>query len=169
MSVDFSIAYERISSRSMFVFNNTAFISKPLFKNLSILTIAHENISLSHHRVQYFSDLTKWEGYINLNKCSDIGTNKKSYINENAKYLLFPFGVLYVTFSYNKLHLQMEELEQKHLHLLQVVESEKTAKWQYTQHCEELTEEIKKLRTEVVESYYIHTTYYTEITIQFCV
>ena len=50
----------------------------------------------------------------------------------------------------------MEELEQKHLHLLQVVESEKTAKWQYTQHCEELTEEIKKLRTEVVESYYVH-------------
>ena len=32
---------------------------------------------------------------------------------------------------------------------VQVVESEKTAKWQYTQHCEELTEEIKKLRTEV--------------------
>jgi hypothetical protein len=53
------------------------------------------------------------------------------------------------TFSFNKLHLQMEELEQKHLHLLQVVESEKTAKWQYTQHCEELTKEIKKLRTEV--------------------
>ena len=52
-------------------------------------------------------------------------------------------------FSFNKLHLQMEELEQKYLHLLQVVESEKTAKWQYTQHCEELTEEIKKLRTEV--------------------
>ena len=51
--------------------------------------------------------------------------------------------------SFNKLHLQMEELEQKHLHLLQVVESEKTAKWQYTQHCEELTEEIKKLRSEV--------------------
>lgn len=51
--------------------------------------------------------------------------------------------------SFNKLHLQMEELEQKHLHLLQVVESEKTAKWQYTQHCEELTEEIKKLRAEV--------------------
>ena len=51
--------------------------------------------------------------------------------------------------SFNKLHLQMEELEQKHLHLLQVVESEKTAKWQYTQHCDELTEEIKKLRNEV--------------------
>ncbi|CAG5099505.1 Similar to RASGRF1: Ras-specific guanine nucleotide-releasing factor 1 (Homo sapiens), partial [Cotesia congregata] len=45
--------------------------------------------------------------------------------------------------------LQKEELEQKHLHLLQIVESEKTAKWQYTQQCEELTFEIKKLRSEV--------------------
>ena len=45
--------------------------------------------------------------------------------------------------------LQKEELEQKHLHLVQIVESEKTAKWQYTQQCEELTMEIKKLRAEV--------------------
>jgi hypothetical protein len=45
--------------------------------------------------------------------------------------------------------LQKEELEQKHLHLLQIVESEKTAKWQYTQQCEELTDEIKQLRSEV--------------------
>ena len=30
-----------------------------------------------------------------------------------------------------------------------VVESEKTAKWQYTRHCEELGTEIKKLREEV--------------------
>lgn len=44
--------------------------------------------------------------------------------------------------------LQKEELEQKHLHLVQIVESEKTAKWQYTQQCEELTIEIKKLRAE---------------------
>jgi hypothetical protein len=36
---------------------------------------------------------------------------------------------------------------------MQVVESEKTAKWQYTQHCEELTEEIKKLRSEVSRHY----------------
>ncbi|XP_076046457.1 ras-specific guanine nucleotide-releasing factor 2-like isoform X6 [Oratosquilla oratoria] len=50
--------------------------------------------------------------------------------------------------SFNKLLLQKEELEQKHLHLLQIVESEKTAKWQYTQQCEELTSEIKKLRAE---------------------
>lgn len=45
--------------------------------------------------------------------------------------------------------MQKEELEQKHVHLLQVVESEKTAKWQYTQQCEELSSEIKKLRAEV--------------------
>ena len=35
------------------------------------------------------------------------------------------------------------------LRLFQVVESEKTAKWQYTKHCQELTVEIKKLREEV--------------------
>ena len=57
----------------------------------------------------------------------------------------------------------MEELEQKHLHLLQVVESEKTAKWQYTQHCEELTEEIKKLRTEVSGLKVLKTTFYLHV------
>ncbi|XP_043213263.1 ras-specific guanine nucleotide-releasing factor 1-like isoform X3 [Amphibalanus amphitrite] len=51
--------------------------------------------------------------------------------------------------SFNKLMLAKEELEHKHLHLLQIVESEKTAKWQYTQQCEELTTEIKKLRNEL--------------------
>ncbi|XP_056645864.1 ras-specific guanine nucleotide-releasing factor 2-like [Diorhabda sublineata] len=51
--------------------------------------------------------------------------------------------------SFNKLLLQKEELEQKHLHLLQIVESEKTAKWQYTLQCEELATEIKKLRAEL--------------------
>ena len=29
------------------------------------------------------------------------------------------------------------------------MESEKTAKWQYTRHCEDLSVEIKKLREEV--------------------
>lgn len=56
---------------------------------------------------------------------------------------------LFFLCSFNKLLLQKEELEQKHVHLLQVVESEKTAKWQYTQQCEELSTEIKKLRNEV--------------------
>ncbi|XP_055644260.1 ras-specific guanine nucleotide-releasing factor 2-like isoform X2 [Toxorhynchites rutilus septentrionalis] len=51
--------------------------------------------------------------------------------------------------SFNKLLLMKEELEQKHLHLMHVVESEKTAKWQYTQQCEELVHEIRKLRAEI--------------------
>ncbi|KAI1301458.1 Ras-specific guanine nucleotide-releasing factor 2 [Halotydeus destructor] len=51
--------------------------------------------------------------------------------------------------SFSKMVLQKEELEQKHLHLVQIVESEKTARWQYTQQCEELTMEIKKLRAEL--------------------
>jgi hypothetical protein len=50
--------------------------------------------------------------------------------------------------SFNKLLLQKEELEQRHLHLLQVVESEMTAKWQYAQQVDESASEIKKLRAE---------------------
>lgn len=40
-------------------------------------------------------------------------------------------------------------MEQKQLHLLQVVESERTSRWQYAQQCDELASEVKKLRTEV--------------------
>lgn len=43
------------------------------------------------------------------------------------------------------------------MHLLQVVESEKTAKWQYSQQCEELTAEIKKLRNEVIYCFLLST------------
>lgn len=53
--------------------------------------------------------------------------------------------------SFSKVVLQKEELEQKHLHLVQIVESEKTAKWQYAQQCEELSMEIKKLRAELCQ------------------
>ncbi|XP_076681814.1 ras-specific guanine nucleotide-releasing factor 2 isoform X2 [Andrena cerasifolii] len=51
--------------------------------------------------------------------------------------------------SFNKLLLQKTEVEQKHLHLLQIFESEKTAKWQYIQNCEELTSEVQKLKAEL--------------------
>ncbi|CAB3244175.1 unnamed protein product [Arctia plantaginis] len=51
--------------------------------------------------------------------------------------------------SFNKVLLQKEELEQKQLHLLQVVESERTSRWQYAQQCDELANEVKKLRTEL--------------------
>ena len=88
------------------------------------------------------------------------------------KHVMLQMSLFSVVFSFNKVLLQKEELEQKHIHLLQVlqacqfrnekkmqkshgsfnikvVESEKTAKWQYTKHCEDLTIEIKKLREEV--------------------
>lgn len=42
-----------------------------------------------------------------------------------------------------------EQLEQKYLHLSQIIESESTAKWQYSKQCEELSIEIKKLRQEI--------------------
>lgn len=44
---------------------------------------------------------------------------------------------------------QKEELEQRQLHLVQIVENLKIQKLQYTQQCEEQNVEIKKLRTEV--------------------
>ena len=52
-------------------------------------------------------------------------------------------------FSYSKVLEQKEQLEQKHLHLLQILDSERQAKWHYVQQTEELTAEVKKLKTEV--------------------
>ena len=44
---------------------------------------------------------------------------------------------------------QKEQLEQKHLHLLQILDAERQAKWHYVQQTEELAEEVKKLKNEV--------------------
>lgn len=41
--------------------------------------------------------------------------------------------------------LQKESIEQKHLHLVQIVESEKTAKYTYTQQVEDLSIEVSFL------------------------
>ena len=79
-------------------------------------------------------------------RSTDIAMQLKHKHGE--RYVCFIANLL-IDCSFNKLRLQKEELEQKHLHLLQIVESEKTAKWQYTQQCEELMSEIKKLRAEV--------------------
>ncbi|XP_041368300.1 ras-specific guanine nucleotide-releasing factor 2-like isoform X2 [Gigantopelta aegis] len=51
--------------------------------------------------------------------------------------------------SYSKMVEVKEELEQKHLHLLQILDSERQAKWHYVQQTEELTTEVKKLKAEV--------------------
>ncbi|XP_071170637.1 ras-specific guanine nucleotide-releasing factor 2-like isoform X4 [Mytilus edulis] len=50
---------------------------------------------------------------------------------------------------YSKVLEQKEELEQKHLHLLQILDSERQSKWQYVQQTEELGQEVKKIRTEL--------------------
>lgn len=50
---------------------------------------------------------------------------------------------------YSKVLEQREELEQKHLHLLQILESERQAKWHYVQQTEELATSVKELRAEL--------------------
>ncbi|KAK2164823.1 hypothetical protein LSH36_58g06024, partial [Paralvinella palmiformis] len=51
--------------------------------------------------------------------------------------------------SFSKVLEQKEQLEQKHLHLLQILDSERQAKWHYVQQTEELAAEVKKLKDEV--------------------
>ncbi|XP_048583532.1 ras-specific guanine nucleotide-releasing factor 1 isoform X2 [Nematostella vectensis] len=51
--------------------------------------------------------------------------------------------------SYAELKLCKEEMEQKSIHLTQVLESERTAKWQLMQQCEEQADIITSLRAEV--------------------
>lgn len=51
--------------------------------------------------------------------------------------------------SYSKVVEQKEELEQKHLHIIQILESERQAKWHYVQQTEELVAEVKKLKAEL--------------------
>ena len=53
--------------------------------------------------------------------------------------------------SFSKTQELKEELEQKHLHLLQILESERQAKWHYVQQTEELAAEVKKLKSELRE------------------
>ncbi|XP_033749223.1 ras-specific guanine nucleotide-releasing factor 1-like [Pecten maximus] len=52
---------------------------------------------------------------------------------------------------YSKVLEQKEELEQKHLHLLQILDSERQAKWHYVQQTEELAQDVKKLRAELAK------------------
>ncbi|XP_038072295.1 ras-specific guanine nucleotide-releasing factor 2-like [Patiria miniata] len=51
--------------------------------------------------------------------------------------------------SFNTLLLEKEELEQKYLHLLQILDSEKTAKLGLRQQCEDLTKEVIRLKAEL--------------------
>lgn len=55
----------------------------------------------------------------------------------------------FVFFSFSKQHLEMQKITAKHLHIIQVVEAEQTAKWQFSLHCEDLYAEMRFLREEV--------------------
>jgi len=58
--------------------------------------------------------------------------------------------MLAVLFSFSKLLEQKEQLEQRHLHLLQILDTERQSKWQYVQQTEELATEVRKLKSEVL-------------------
>ena len=65
-----------------------------------------------------------------------------------AQFFLFTRHIC-VYCSYSKLLEQKEELEQKHLHVIQILESERQAKWHYVQQTEELVTQAKNLKAEV--------------------
>ncbi|KAF7269538.1 hypothetical protein GWI33_017431 [Rhynchophorus ferrugineus] len=52
--------------------------------------------------------------------------------------------------SFSKQHLEMQKVTAKHMHILQVVEAEQTAKWEFSLHCEELHAEMRFLREELI-------------------
>ena len=57
--------------------------------------------------------------------------------------------IFWFWFSFAELQSEKEELEKKYIHVLQILESEKTAKWQLLQQCEEQAELVSSLKTEV--------------------
>ncbi|KAL6436743.1 hypothetical protein ACFW04_004875 [Cataglyphis niger] len=116
---------------------------------------AHYDHSLSGYLHKRTADSTKWQQrwFVLYQHCFAISYRRENQRQYELKAATETDCKTWIDAireaSFNKLLLQKEELEQKHLHLLQIVESEKTAKWQYTQQCEELASEIKKLRAEL--------------------
>lgn len=108
---------------------------------------SHANVLNIHSLTRYTKNAIK---YMSIT-CRLSTREHNGMMNNEKTRWKFSFYLFFTSIqnSFNKLLLQKEELEQKHVHLLQVVESEKTAKWQYTQQCEELASEIRKLRAEV--------------------
>ena len=80
-----------------------------------------------------------------------FGSNVFNHAGTNGIFTLNsrPFLFLFPHLSYNRLISLKEELEQKYLHLSQVYESEAKTKYQYLQQVEELSTEVRELRSEV--------------------
>ena len=51
--------------------------------------------------------------------------------------------------SFAELQSEKEELRKKYIHVMQILESEKTAKWQLLQQCEEQGQLVSSLKAEV--------------------
>ena len=62
-------------------------------------------------------------------------------------------NMLEFIFSFSKVLELKQQVEQKHLHLLQVLDSERQAKWYYVQQTEEFASEVANLEREV--NYYL--------------
>ena len=55
----------------------------------------------------------------------------------------------FLLISFAELQSEKEELEKKYIHITQILESEKTAKWQLLQQCEEQGQLVASLKSEV--------------------
>lgn len=113
-----------------------------LAETVQVSVPKHKVPGPGHHIFQFVSNYSPAFALFPYSALVVYSNLRKIILNDTLPFS--PFSC-----SFSKMLLQKEELEQKHLHLVQIVESEKTAKWQYTQQCEELTVEIKKLRSEV--------------------
>lgn len=58
-------------------------------------------------------------------------------------------ALTFLLHRYSKLQEDKEQLEQKHLHMLHILEAETQAKWQNIRQIEDLSDEVKKLKAEV--------------------
>lgn len=56
--------------------------------------------------------------------------------------------------SFAELQSEKEELEKKYVHIVQILESEKTAKWQLLQQCEDQAQIVSSLKEEVYIQYF---------------
>ena len=72
------------------------------------------------------------------------------YIHLSAYIYIYIYTIVSIFLCrFSKLQEDREQLEQKHLHVLHILEAETQAKWQNIRQIEDLTDEVKKLKAEV--------------------
>ncbi|XP_060555505.1 ras-specific guanine nucleotide-releasing factor 1-like isoform X3 [Ruditapes philippinarum] len=99
---------------------------------------SEKQMTWNNYKVEYIFNITyKAEGQRNYELRTDTESECNAWIDAIRRA------------SYSKVLEQKEELEQKHLHVIQILESERQAKWHYVQQTEELATEVKKLKAEL--------------------